>query len=348
MVNPDDEQAWRRVLQTPPKGIGTTTIQQLEQEARTQNRSIGRVLQNLESAPSLPKLAKAKLAPAAEFIAALRRKLEGLDLVQKVEIVLENSGLIPFYEHYNEEEAEDRLTNLGQLVDAARDRLKEHEEYDLTEFLSEVALVSDIDEYDKSVERVTLMTLHAAKGLEYPVVFIVGVEEKLLPHSRSMGSPGELEEERRLFYVGLTRARERLYLTYSQTRYLYNHLEFQEPSRFLRDIAPEHIRGWSLPGRASTARTMLFDDEDQDQTYRPPEKPVYRPQRASRSAAATPSVVNIMIPYQIGDLVEHPDFGRGVVTAKSGDLEDLKIRVAFEGMGSKLLAVKFAQLKKVP
>ncbi len=190
------------------------------------------------------------------------------------------------------------------------------------------------------------MTLHAAKGLEYPVVFIVGVEEKLLPHSRSMGSPGELEEERRLFYVGLTRARERLYLTYSQTRYLYNHLEFQEPSRFLRDIAPEHIRGWSLPGRTST-RTTLFEDEDQDQSYQPPQKPVYRPRISRQIARLRPSVSSV-IPYQIGDLVEHPDFGQGVVTAKSGDLDDLKIRVAFVGMGSKLLAVKFAQLKKVP
>ncbi len=149
MVNPDDEQAWRRVLQTPPKGIGATTIQQLEAEARANGLSIGRVLQNLDSATALPKPAKTKLAPAAEFIAALCRKLAGLDLVRKVEVVLEESGLIRFYEHYNEEEAEDRLTNLGQLVDAARDRLKEHPDYDLTEFLSEVALVSDIDDYDK-------------------------------------------------------------------------------------------------------------------------------------------------------------------------------------------------------
>ena len=260
--------------------------------------------------------------------------------------MLEASGLIAFYEHYNEEEAEDRLTNLGQLVEAARDRLKEHPEYDLTEFLSEVALVSDIDDYERAAERVTLMTLHAAKGLEYPVVFIVGVEEKLLPHTRSMGSPGELEEERRLFYVGVTRARERLYLTYSQTRFLYNRLEFQEPSRFLRDIAPEHIRGWSLPGRTST-HNLVFDD-DMDQRPEREARPVYRPQRVTRSAVPAAQPGLSVFPYQIGDVVEHPDFGRGVVTAKSGGIEDLKIRVAFEGMGSKLLAVKYAQLKKVP
>jgi DNA helicase II / ATP-dependent DNA helicase PcrA len=344
MVNPDDEQAWRRVLQTPPRGIGITTIQQLEQEAHAAGRSIGWVLENFATTATLPKLAKAKLAPVAEFIAALRARLTGLDLVQKVEVVLEASGLIPYYEHYNEEEAEDRLTNLGQLVEAARDRLKEHPDYDLTEFLSEVALVSDIDDYERTADRVTLMTLHSAKGLEYPVVFIVGVEEKLLPHSRSMSSPSELEEERRLFYVGLTRARERLYLTYSQTRYLNGHLEFQEPSRFLRDIAPEHIRGWSLPGRISTSPTLI---EDEDQSYSPPERPVYRPQRTVRPAVPTQPGLTVF-PYQIGDLVEHPDFGRGVVTAKSGGLDDLKIRVSFEGMGSKLLAVKFAQLKKVP
>lgn len=340
MVNLDDEQAWKRVLQVPPKGIGATTIQRLEEEARRAGRSIGGALLSLEKAEALTKMARAKLAPVADLISSLRAKIASSDLVSKVETVLEASGLREYYRGQETEESEERVANLSQLVEAAGDRMREHPGFDLTDFLSEVALVSDVDEYEQAAERVTLMTLHAAKGLEYPVVFIIGVEEKLLPHQRSTSAPAELEEERRLFYVGVTRAMERLYLTYSQTRYLNGMLEWQEPSRFLRDIAPEHLRGWSLPGRSSE-RAVVYDEEDADWS------PKNRLSRSKKNGI-TPAKPNIsIVPFQIGDVVEHPEFGMGVVTAKSGDMQDMKVRVAFEGMGSKLLAIKFAPLKKV-
>jgi DNA helicase-2/ATP-dependent DNA helicase PcrA len=339
MVNLDDEQAWKRALQFPPKGIGATTIQRLEEEARRASGSIGSIMMSLDQSENLTKLAKAKLAPAAELVDSLRQKIQSMDLVGKVETVLEASGLKEFYGEQETEDADERVANLTQLVEAARERMREHPGYDLTDFLSEVALVSDVDEYDKAAERVTLMTLHAAKGLEYSVVFVVGVEEKLLPHNRSLAAPAELEEERRLFYVGVTRARERLYLTYSQTRYLNGMLEWQEPSRFLRDIAPEHLRGWSLPGRSD--RTTV--SEDGIERWSPTDIP-----SRTKKNGATPAKPNVsLVPFQIGDVVEHPEFGIGVVTAKSGDMQDMKVRVAFEGMGSKLLAIKFAPLKKV-
>jgi DNA helicase-2/ATP-dependent DNA helicase PcrA len=339
MVNPDDEQAWKRMLQFPPKGIGATTIQRLEEEARRAGMSLGGAMAGLSDAQILTKMAKAKLAPAAELIASLRQKIQGMDLAAKVETVLDASGLKEYYGEQETEDSDERVDNLLQLVEAAADRMREHPGYDLPDFLSEVALVSDVDEYEQAAERVTLMTLHAAKGLEFPVVFIAGVEEKLLPHSRSMTAQAELEEERRLFYVGVTRARERLYLTYSQTRYINGGLEWQEPSRFLRDIAPEHLRGWSLPGR--NERTVVYD-EDNANWARPEAAP-----RAKRNGTAPAKPSLSIVPFQIGDVVEHPEFGIGVITAKSGDMQDMKVRVAFEGMGSKLLAIKFAPLKKV-
>jgi DNA helicase II / ATP-dependent DNA helicase PcrA len=339
MVNLDDDQAWRRVMRTPPRGIGEVTLQQLDEESRRRNIPIGRVLMALAQTDPMSSLARNKLRPIAEQIRLTADKIKNMTLVEAVETVLVASGLREYYEEHNADEAEDRLDNLTQLVEAARDRMKEHPGYDLTDFLSEVALVSDLDDYEKESERVTLMTMHAAKGLEFPVVFIVGIEEKILPHQRSTGSTSEIEEERRLFYVGVTRARERLYLSYAQTRYINGMLEFQEPSRFLRDISPEHLRGWSLPGRS---RELSELDDSGDYVLQPETST----RRRSRTSNTPPPVSNL-IPYKIGDLVRHPEFGLGVVTAKSGDLENLKIRVAFEGMGSKLLAVKFAPLKKV-
>ena len=256
--------------------------------------------------------------------------------------MLDASGRCEHYRDESEAETEDRVSNLLQLVEAARERQREHPEYDLTDFLSEIALVSDVDDLDSSLERVTLMTLHAAKGLEFPVVFISGIEENVLPHQRSLGSAAEIEEERRLFYVGVTRARERLYLTYAQTRYVNGGLQFQEPSRFLRDIEPAKLRGWTLPPKNYERE---FGD---DQSYEPSRRMHRAPlpnSWSSKSSNGKP--LNPIFPYKIGDLVQHPEFGLGVVTAKSGDADDMKIRVAFEGIGSKLLAVKFAQLKKV-
>lgn len=337
LVNSDDEQAWRRVLRTPPRGIGNVTLQQLETIARRSGQSIGAILMTESSRAALSKPARGKLLPVAEQVVALKADIAGLGLVDSVQAVLDNSNLVSYYENLDADETEDRVANLAQLVEAARDREREHPEYSLTDFLSEIALVSDVDDYDETPDRVALMTIHAAKGLEFPVVFVAGLEEKLLPHQRSTGSVSEVEEERRLFYVAITRAKERLYLTYSQMRYVNGTLEFQEPSRFLHDIAPEHLRGWSLPG----SRTSRMLDEEDDALDMQKEEPRWRSKRTATSE------ISALIPYKIGDVVQHPEFGIGVVTAKSGDMSDLKIRVAFEGIGSKLLAVKFAPLKKI-
>ena len=342
MVNPDDEQSWRRVFKTPPKGIGSTTLDRIEDAMRRTNQSFGAIVRQLDNVPEIPKGTRAKLQQITDGLADLREAVKGQSLVKQAQAILDASGLCEHYKEQADDESEDRVSNLLQLVEAAREREREHPEYDLTDFLSEIALVSDVDELDNALERVTLMTLHAAKGLEFPVVFISGIEENVLPHQRSQGSPAEIEEERRLFYVGVTRARERLYLTYAQTRYINGMLQFQEPSRFLRDIEPAKLRGWTLPPK--NYEPEFGEEEGFQPSHRPRRAP---PQSSWSEKKNNGSYVTPLVPYKIGDLVQHPEFGLGVVTAKSGDAADMKVRVAFEGIGSKLLAVKFAQLKKV-
>ncbi len=342
MVNPDDEQSWRRVFKTPPKGIGATTIERIEKAMRASSSGFGGILKRLDEVPDVPKAMRSKLQQLVDSLADLREKIKGRSLLEQVQTVLDASGLCEHYRDQDELETEDRVSNLLQLVEAAREREREHPEYDLVEFLNEIALVSDVDDLDNAIERVTLMTLHSAKGLEFPVVFISGIEENVLPHQRSQGSAAEIEEERRLLYVGVTRARERLYLTYAQTRYINGMLQFQEPSRFLRDIEPAKLRGWTLPPKNHEPE---FHDEDD---YEAPRRQTRAPLPNSWSSNKKTNGASIpLMPFKIGDLVQHPEFGLGVVTAKSGDAADMKVRVAFKGVGSKLLAVKFAQLKKV-
>lgn len=339
--NPDDDVALRRILKTPPKGIGDVTITTLEQAAKSVGTSLGSALCEPTLLSTLPRTAIAKLSPLADLLLSWRQESRVLPLDAFCEKVLDQSGLIPHYDQPGDPEAEERLENLRQVIEAARERARFMPGVTLTDFLSEAALVADADSYQDIADRVTLMTIHAAKGLEFPVVFVAGLEEGILPHQRSMGDNNDIEEERRLFYVAITRARERLYLSYAQYRTIWGSRDFQEPSRFLRDIEPAKLRGWTIPPERRYASAAI-DDYNEFEMDAPRAAP-----RSSRavSTAATASYHPVQS-YKIGDLVEHPEFGLGVVTAKSGDAENLKVRVHFEGMGSKLLAVKYAPLKR--
>lgn len=332
LVNPDDDHACRRVLRNPPRGIGDVTMQRLAEAAQFSHCGMGTLLLSESKFAELPASISKRLAPLAERLQQLRNRIAGMDPVQAIECVLESSGLMEHYGSLDEVEAEERQANLQQLVAAAQDRYANDALVTLMDFLTEVALVADVDEYEEAPDRVALMTIHSAKGLEFPVVFVVALEDGILPHMRSRESQEELEEERRLLYVAVTRARERLYLSFAQNRYRNGVVEMQDPSPFLRNIAAEHLRGWTLPaGRAE--REPFFGNRSNGSERWITERPS--------------SSVSSAVPYKIGDVVEHPEFGVGVVTAKSGDMSDLKVRIAFEGMGSKLLAVKYAPLKKL-
>ena len=228
-------------------------------------------------------------------------------------------------------------------VDAGSVRAQQFPELSLAEFLSELALVSDLDDLEEEADRLPLMTIHSAKGLEFPVVFVAGLEENLLPHSRSQESTEALDEERRLLYVAMTRAKDRLYLSYAEARPMNGRLDFQTPSRFLSDIEPSKLRGTGLPAKSTTRYVMDDEYANYERLEKPrTSAPVLRKPGLARSAHSSNGVE-----FRIGDVVEHAEFGVGTVTAKSGDLDSLKVRVAFTGFGSKLLAVKYANLKKL-
>jgi DNA helicase-2/ATP-dependent DNA helicase PcrA len=337
--NPGDEQAWKRILKTPPKGIGDVTINRIVDRCRRTGLPFGEVIADTEMLPDANIATRNRLEKFSDLLTDIAERHKNSAISELVADVLDKSGLADFYEEKFPDEAEDRIANLQQFVEAAKEREAIHPEYNLSDFLSEIALVSDIDNYDEAVNRVTLMTMHAAKGLEFPVVFVVALEDSLLPHARSSNSSDEIDEERRLFYVAITRARERLYLSAAETRAINGQLMFQEPSRFLRDIDPKKLKGWTLP---TQTRSLMFEPDEREYYA---ERPVYRSQVKSKPDNGTSGAS--LIPYKIGDIVEHPEFGIGVVTAKSGEIDSLKVRVAFEGVGSKLLALKYATLRKI-
>jgi len=339
LVNPGDEQAWKRIFRTPPKGIGDKTVERLVTACRLGGETLGALIDAADDLDELKTVSKKRLTALASKMAEARHAAESSSLSETVARVLEMSGLEEHYRDKLPDEADERIANLQQFVEAAREREDLHPEYDLRDFLEEIALVADIDDYEEKADRVTLMTMHAAKGLEFPVVFVVGLEDNLVPHSRSSESVEEIEEERRLLYVAITRARERLYLSYAETRALNGNLMFQEPSRFLRDIDPAKLKGWTLPSSPELEPRRLEGEGEVQRS-------IYGGSRRSRTKHNGKTSA-IGIPYKIGDVVEHPEFGIGVVTAKSGSLDSLKLRVAFEGIGSKLLAVKYASLRKV-
>lgn len=340
IANPDNELSLRRIFTAPVRGIGTKSIQCLQQAAQDWRCTLWQVLSKLDEVSNLASAAKVRLKATYDLLCSLRRKAAALPLPQFIAEVLAVSGLRVSLEKEGTAEAGERLENLDQLVAGVEERFRQNPAMSLEDFLQEVALISDVDNWRDKAEAVTLMTLHAAKGLEFPYVFLVGLEEGLFPHERSTGGEADMEEERRLFYVGVTRAQKKLYLTYATERWQAGRIVRAEPSRFLREIRPENLQGWTLPPETQSRERTWWEADEEESFQEDSRRP-----RSSRRRADTLAVPPI--PYKIGDLVEHPQFGHGVVTAKSGEWEDLKIRVAFEGIGSKLLAVKFAPLKKI-
>jgi DNA helicase-2/ATP-dependent DNA helicase PcrA len=265
-----------------------------------------------------------------------------MTLSEIVDRAMKESCLEHFYENQDDDDARDRLDNLRQFQTGAWERSQQMPELTLTEFLTELALVSDIDDLEEVKDRLPLMTIHSAKGLEFPVVFVAGLEENLLPHSRSQDSTDALDEERRLLYVAMTRAKDKLFLSYAEARPMNGRLDFQTPSRFLSDIDPSKLRGAGVPAKTSSRYVMDEEYMNYERTEKPRATSVLRKPSLSRPAHTSSGVE-----YRIGDVVEHAEFGVGTITAKSGDMETLKVRVAFTGFGSKLLAVKYANLKKL-
>jgi len=314
---PADDNAFLRVVNFPPRGIGTRTVEQLQEGARQQGVSLMDVLG-----------ASARGAPFKTLIDAIRKETQNLSLPETIEHVIARSGLL---EHYKaEREGQERIENLGELLNAAAGFTQEERESEsgaetsaLTAFLTHAALEAGEHQAAEGQDALQLMTVHSAKGLEFDAVFLSGLEEGLFPHEQSMVERDGLEEERRLAYVAITRARKRLYLSFAQTRMLHGQTRYCLPSRFLEEI-PEGLKKWLTP-RLSRQRGFSWSAPAKK------EKPFQVKTRAGG--------------FRIGQSVTHPKFGAGVIIDAEGDGMDARVQVNFGAQGVKWLAVAVAKLQ---
>ena len=346
VTNPLDEVSVKRVLNMPKRGIGDTSISRLDLFAREENISFFEALRR---------------AGEAGVSGAARRGIESfIAVIDEVagqeeqtpgalfEAVLEKSGYLAEFDNENSVEDAGRLENLGELVSSA----KEFAQVD--EFLEQVSLVADADDLSDD-DKVIMMTMHAAKGLEYPVVFIVGVEEGLFPHSRALVDANELEEERRLAYVGITRAQERLFLTHAWSRQQFGTTQYNPPSRFLEEIPEALIEHQGNVQNRPKARTTRDDDWggrkvssfDPDDEFR--ERQVDAAMAAGRSAAQRPPqpTNSQEIGLRVGDTVEHSVFGEGIIIDITGSGDKTEAVINFREKGRKHLLLAWAPLKKL-
>ena len=341
VVNRDDDAAFERVVNVPPRGIGTRTIDTVRQIARQQGLSMWRAARAILGAGALSTRAAKSLGVFLELIEDLAAKLEDLSLEEQVERGIEASSLADFYKRDKQEKAQTRLENLEELVTAAKQfrpdlSILEPDEPapdPLTSFLSQAALDAGEQEGSQWDDCVQLMTLHSAKGLEFPMVFMCGIEEGLFPHSRSLEAPQQLEEERRLCYVGMTRAQKKLVLSHAESRRVRGSDMYPTPSRFLREIPRDLIEEVRL--RASGTRERFAGTSNAGAAFR------------ARRQAAMGRPDGDESGYALGQRVVHPKFGEGVVLMYEGQGPHARVQVNFADGGSKWLVVAYANLESV-
>ena len=349
VANPSDSMSFNRIINTPKRGIGPVSVRRFMDFARDNNLSILGAFDHLNmsgvTARAAAKLSDfgAKLRDAINF--AKDHSVTGL-----TEKILQDFGYTAALKAEHTIEAETRLENLDEFLSVTKRFDDEYEENDdsdetenaLSDFLAEVSLLSDQDDLANNDDQVALMTLHAAKGLEFPVVFLVGMEDGLFPLSRSLMEDDQLEEERRLAYVGITRAKRELFLTNAYSRMMYGRMQNNPPSRFLEEIDQDDLDiENSVPitfsndnYQTQTAPFANVDERARAQVYTPKVKP------AGAVGAEKKG-------WNVGDQVEHKSWGKGVVTKVNGKGEDMELDIAFSGKGIKRLLAAFAPIKKV-
>lgn len=335
ILNPADTVSLLRIINVPRRGIGDTTIARLTDYAVQNGISLFDVVSNPDMVPDLTARAKRPLENLAELIFNLIAVKDQLPVADLIERVMQDSGYLAELEKEQTPQAEGRIENLRELLSVAKEFATTAAEDTLENFLAHVALVSDIDTAELADERVTLMTLHSAKGLEFPYVFLAGMEEGIFPHSRTLMDEEEIEEERRLCYVGITRAERKLYLTNARLRTIYGSTVMYPPSRFLAEIPEELFERHGGPSRQATASAVT----------RPMASAPFRP--APGSPAATATSRPAAREWRIGDKAQHAKWGVGTVVAVRGSGDNQEVHVAFPGQGVKQLMVKFAPLTKV-
>ncbi len=256
IYNTDDSQSFRRIVNVPKRAIGDTTVKRLQEFADREDISLFAAAQRIEEVVEMPQRTRSKITDFVNLITKFRAAKDNYSLREFVTLVIEKSGYLAELQLQNTPESQADIENLQEFVNVAEEFVPEENDNVLGEFLAQVALVSDIDNMDVIANNVTLMTLHAAKGLEFPVVFMAGMDEGVFPHQRAFTNPSELEEERRLMYVGVTRAEEKLYLTSAKRRQMWGEFKYYNPSRFIEEIPPQLMNRTSFEG--STSETSTF------------------------------------------------------------------------------------------
>lgn len=321
IVNCSDDPSFERVVNTPTRGIGNRTVEAIRERARELRIPLWQAARDIVDENALPARATNAVAAFLDLIQRLAQETEGHPLDERVEHAIQHSGLIEHFKKEKGGKGENRVENLEELVSAARQFEYDEDEGldDLSAFLAHAALESGEGQADASQDAVQLMTLHTAKGLEFPLVFLVGMEEGLFPHQLSSEEPGRMEEERRLAYVGMTRAMQQLYLTHAEVRRLYGEERYARPSRFISEVPAEYLEEVRMRGGVSA--------------------PVFR--RESPAQGAEEGGLSL------GQQVMHPKFGLGTVLSCEGSGAQARVQVNFDEVGSKWLVLAYAKLEVV-
>lgn len=256
IYNPDDSQSFRRIVNVPKRSIGDTTVKRLQEFADKEDISLFAAAQRVQEDNEIPPRTRSKITDFVNLITKFKEAVKNYNLREFVTLVIEKSGYLAELQLQNTPESEADIENLQEFVNVAEEFVPEDDNNILGEFLTQISLVSDIDNMDNIANNVTLMTLHAAKGLEFPVVFLAGMDEGVFPHQRTFNVPSEMEEERRLMYVGVTRAEEKLYLTSAKRRQMWGEFKYYNPSRFIEEIPRQLMNMSSFEGSISDGSTF--------------------------------------------------------------------------------------------
>ena len=332
IANREDDLRLRRIINVPKRGIGETTVELSTAIATSLGKSIYEIISNAHQIEPLSNAAK-KLSVFVDIIEKLTAKKDEISLRDFVELVMRESGYLPELEKSTEKDSKGRVENLYELLSNVLAYEKSSDRGTLEGFLEEVALLSDIDNHDPLADAVSMMTVHSAKGLEFPVVFIYGLEENIFPSMLSANDPQGLEEERRLCYVAITRAGEKLYITHADDRILYGRTVYNKLSRFASDV-PQELVEEETPKPTRTAAAI------QPGFGRP------APQRGGSMFMDVEKESSASL-YTVGEMVEHATFGKGMILTVKKMSNDVFLEIAFDTVGTKKLMANFAKLKKL-
>jgi len=331
LYNPFDDLSLLRIINVPKRSIGATTVSKLQDYARENGTSLFMTLTQLHLVDTIKGKTKEKLEEFGILIFTLVAEMDDKSVLDILEAILDRTGYLALLEESTDPQDQARAENIGELLSVAKDFQDTNPTGTVEDFLEQVALVNDVDSFEQEESKVTLMTLHAAKGLEFPIVFLGGLEEGLFPHSRTLMNPEEIEEERRLAYVGITRAEKELYISNATTRTVFGRTSSYLPSRFIDEIPAELVDGLR-------AKRRIPDDI----------KPTVPRHMSVASRPVTKPIIRneVIADWKVGDTAIHSKWGNGKVVNVSGEGAGMKLTIEFPTQGVRVVMAKFAPVKK--